>query len=99
MGPFSFLLTYTYTQMEKLISTIGKRSFYWFCFAFACFLFAIAHFALATEPTPQERAAAELPDVLREIERTQEYADRNAAAKVRREAISQCISSGSCDSF
>lgn len=55
--------------------------------------------ASATEPSPQERASAELPSVLREIDKTQEYADRNAAAKARRQVILSCVNTGDCEGF
>jgi len=85
--------------MEHFISTIGKKTFTALCIGLFLALFFLARFAFATEPTPQERAAAELPTVLNEISRTQEYADRNAAAKLRKDAISACISTGNCEGF
>jgi hypothetical protein len=48
------------------------------------------------EPTPQQRAAQELPTVLQTIQTTQPAADQNASAKARKEALVACVDKGEC---
>jgi len=78
---------------KRTISVVGVSVILVVAFAL------IGKVAFATEPTAQERAAAELPTVLKEIERTQEYADRNVKAHERREKILSCVNTGSCEGF
>lgn len=61
-------------------------------------LFLIYTHVSATVPSEKERAATMLPGVVREIDKTQEYADRNAAAKLCEKAILAC-QTGNCKAF
>ena len=90
ISPFIFLL---YTKMKHYTAIAVV--------AIIIILLAgtVVTLSSAKEPTIEQRASAELLGVLREIERTQEYADRNSEARGRKEAILKCLNSGACEDF
>lgn len=53
----------------------------------------------ARELSPQALAARELPNVVRTIEDTQTYADKNAEAKKKREQLLACLNDNECEPF
>src|SRR4051794_2591405 len=57
---------------------------------------SVARIAFAQGPTPQQKAAQELPTVIQTIEDTQDAHDRNEQAKARKEKLMACIGGGDC---
>lgn len=101
MGTLSTrLISYTHIHMESLKFITGTKTFKRCLIAGGMFLaiFLAYNHVSATVPSEKERAATMLPGVVREIDKTQEYADRNVAAKLCEKAILAC-QTGDCTAF
>jgi hypothetical protein len=84
--------------MNTLRSLIGSTSFKGFLAALGIVVVAAlaGRMVFASEPSPQQLAASELPTVQEEIDQTQLAADRNAKAKERKAQLLDCIQNNNC---
>ena len=82
--------------MKTFHITFGMYKPFLIALAIVAFFSLAARLAFASEPTPQQKAAAELPEVQQEIDATQEAADRNFSAKTRKLELLKCILTNDC---